>query len=172
MKFVYNSVSCDVELYLNDQDTVVRFYDKQKEQHEDEIINLVHVDPGHGYLCLKYKGKDAALLSGFLDESFFNTDDIVHAAINFIEYVLPDTKNCYVPYHISRIKKRALLNTMANINSSRNYCAKGYDSLIVRLQPASRSTCWLKSFIEVTAGLFQQRRIDTNYREYHKHQKF
>ncbi|MFE5321866.1 hypothetical protein ACFQ88_24530 [Paenibacillus sp. NPDC056579] len=105
MKFVYDTISCDVELYFNDHDTVVRFYDKQREQHEDEIINLVHVDPGHGYFCLKYKGKDAALLSGFLDESFFNSDEIVQAAINFIENVLPDTKNRYVPYHISRIRK-------------------------------------------------------------------
>lgn len=105
MKFIYNSISCDVELYLNDQDTVVRFYDKNSEQHEDEIINLVHVDPGHGYLCLKYKGKDAALLSGLLDEGFFNTDEIVQAAINFIENISPDAKNRYVPHHISRIKK-------------------------------------------------------------------
>lgn len=109
MKFIFSNVSCDVDLYLNDQDTVVRFYNKRREQDEDEIINLVHVDPGYGYLCLKYKGKDAALLSGLLDESFFNTDDIIQAAINFIEDVSPDAKNRYVPYHITRIKKTSFV---------------------------------------------------------------
>ncbi|WNR42929.1 hypothetical protein [Paenibacillus roseipurpureus] len=109
MKFIYKCVSCDVELFLNDRNTVVRFYDKKSEQHEDEIINLVHVHPGHGYLCLKYKGKDTALLSGFLDESFFKNDEIVQAAIDFIENILPDVKNRYVPYHISLIKKTSFV---------------------------------------------------------------
>jgi len=49
-------------------------------------------------------------------KAIFNYDEIVQAAINFIENVLPDTKNRYVPYHISHIKKRVFLNTMANIN--------------------------------------------------------
>ncbi|TYP67369.1 hypothetical protein [Paenibacillus methanolicus] len=105
MKFIYNSVSCDAEHYFKDQDIVVRFYDEKREQHENHIVNLVLVDPGYGYLCLKYKGKDSALLSGVLDEGFFNTDEIVEAAIDFIKTLSPDVKNRYVPYHISRVKK-------------------------------------------------------------------
>ncbi len=79
MKFSHNKLSCDTEIYYKDKDIIVRFFDSSKEQEEDDII-----DPGYGYLCLKYKG-DAALLSGFLDEDVFSSDDYIDAAISFIE---------------------------------------------------------------------------------------
>ncbi|KAF6563759.1 hypothetical protein G9G63_13600 [Paenibacillus sp. EKM202P] len=79
MKFSYKNFSCDTEIYYKDKDIIVRFFDSSKEQEEDDII-----DPGYGYLCLKYKG-DAALLSGFLDEDVFSSDDYIDAAISFIE---------------------------------------------------------------------------------------
>lgn len=104
MKFIFNHYSCDVEIFNKDEDIVVRFYDKSKEHNEDEIINLVIVDPGYGYLCLKIKG-DAALLSGFLDERFFLSDEMVEAAIDFIEGFSPHAKNRYMPYHIARFKQ-------------------------------------------------------------------
>lgn len=104
MKFIFNSFSCDVEIFNKDENIVVRFYDKSKEQNEDEIINLVLVDPGYGYLCLKIKG-ESALLSGFLNESVFISDEMVEAAISFIEVLSPRTKNSYMPYHIARIKQ-------------------------------------------------------------------
>ncbi|WP_272039133.1 hypothetical protein [Paenibacillus sp. JJ-100] len=104
MKFNYKHFSCDAEVYTKDQDLIVRFFDSAKEQKEDEIINLVFVDPGYGYLCVKYKG-DAALISGFLDENIFVSDDLVDAAIEFIEELSPQVKHCYAPYHISRFKQ-------------------------------------------------------------------
>ncbi|KPV58662.1 hypothetical protein QJ48_14865 [Paenibacillus sp. A3] len=105
MKFTFNNFTCDVEIFNKDKDdVVVRFSDKTKEQNEEEIIDLVIVDPGYGYLCLKIKG-EGALLSGFLDEGIFVTDDMVEAAINYIEDLLPHAKNRYMPYHVARFKK-------------------------------------------------------------------
>lgn len=105
MKFTFENFSCDVDIFYRDQDIVARFYDSSKEQNKDEIINLVLVDPGYGYLHLKLKGDDAALLSGFLDESVFLTDDMVEAAINYIEGLSPHSKNRYIPNHVARIKQ-------------------------------------------------------------------
>lgn len=104
MKFKYGTFSCDVDIFNSKKDILVRFYDRSKEQNEDEIINLVIVDPGYGYLLIKYKG-DSALLSGFLDESVFSSDEIVEAAINYLENLSPNSRNIYMPYHIERFKK-------------------------------------------------------------------
>jgi len=108
MKFSYKKFSCDTEIYHKDNDIIVRFFDSSKEQEETEIINLVIVDPGYGYLCLKYKG-DAALLSGFLDEDVFSSDDLIDAAISFIENINPTSKNIYTPYHIKRFKQTSFI---------------------------------------------------------------
>ncbi|MBU7318898.1 hypothetical protein [Paenibacillus oleatilyticus] len=105
MKFIFNNFTSDVEIFNKDNDDfVVRFYDKAKEQNEDEIINLVIVDPGYGYISLKIKG-EGALLSGFLDEDIFITEEMVDAAINYIEDLIPHAKNRYMPYHVVRFKK-------------------------------------------------------------------
>ncbi|WP_143152504.1 hypothetical protein [Clostridium cavendishii] len=81
----------------------MRFYDSTNEQNEDEITNLVIVDPGYGYLLLKSKG-DAALLSGFLDEAVFSSDELVDAAINFLESLSSVSVDVYTPYHVDRVK--------------------------------------------------------------------
>ncbi|AUO07881.1 hypothetical protein [Paenibacillus polymyxa] len=108
MKFSYKNFSCDTEIYYKDKDIIVRFFDSSKEQEEDDIINLVIVDPGYGYLCLKYKG-DAALLSGFLDEDIFSSDDHIDAAISFIEILSPNSKYIYTPYHITLFKQTSFI---------------------------------------------------------------
>ncbi|MDP1509221.1 hypothetical protein L8C07_01740 [Paenibacillus sp. CMAA1739] len=108
MKFSHKKFSCDTEIYYKDKDIIVRFFDSSKEQEEDDIINLVIVDPGYGYLCLKYKG-DAALLSGFLDEDVFSSDDYIDAAISFIEVLSPNSKYVYTPYHIRLFKQTSFI---------------------------------------------------------------
>ena len=82
MKFEYQSFSCDVDLFYRNNDIIVRFYDSYQEQSEEEIRDLVIVSPGYGYLLFKAKG-EVGLLSGFLDESIFFSDDLVEAAIDF-----------------------------------------------------------------------------------------
>lgn len=108
MKFIFEGFSCDVEIFYKGQDILLRFYDSAKEQKEDEIINLVIVDPGFGYLYLKSKG-ESALLSGFLDESIFVSDEIVEAAINYLENLSPRTINSYIPNHVARIKRTSFV---------------------------------------------------------------
>lgn len=109
MKFIYENFACDVDTFFYNQDILVRFYDGSKEQEEGEIINLVCVDPGYGYLLIKNKGESSALLSGFLDEEVFSTDEIVDAAMSFTENLSPDSKNKYMPYHIERFKKTSFV---------------------------------------------------------------
>jgi hypothetical protein len=104
MKFEYKNFSCDVDLFRNGDDLLVKFFDASKEQKEEEIHDLVFVDPGFGYLFLKYKG-DGGLLGGFLDEDVFSTDELVNAAINFLESLSPMSNICYVPHHVERIKR-------------------------------------------------------------------
>lgn len=104
MKFEYKSFSCDVDIYHKNNDIVVRFYDSSKEQEEHQIVNLVIVDPGYGYLLLKFKG-DSGLLSGYLNEDAFSSNDIVNAAINFIENLSPLSINAYIPHHVTIVKE-------------------------------------------------------------------
>ena len=108
MKFSYKNFSCDIEIYYKENDIIIRFYDSSKEQEEADIVNLVIVDPGYGYLCLKYKG-DTALLSGFLNEDVFSTDDYIDAVISLIEDISPTNKNIYTPYHITRFKQTSYI---------------------------------------------------------------
>ncbi len=103
MKFEHGDFSCDVDIFQHDNDIVVRFFDQSKEYKTEEIINLVLVDSGFGYLMLKFKGDDG-LLSGFLDERVFATEEAVYAAIEFIENLSPLSENAYIPFHINRIK--------------------------------------------------------------------
>ncbi|MFS0870313.1 hypothetical protein [Paenibacillus xylanilyticus] len=104
MRFEYQNFSCDVDVFRRELDIVVRFYDGSREPAEEEIVNLVIADPGYGYLMLKFKG-DAALLSGFLDESVFASDEMVEAAIDFIEHLSPYSQSVYMPYHVARFRQ-------------------------------------------------------------------
>ncbi|MEW4370726.1 hypothetical protein [Paenibacillus kandeliae] len=104
MKFQFEQFSCDVDVFYKEQDVLLRFYDVSKEQSESEIMNLVIVDPGYGYLCIKFKG-DSALLSGYLDDKIFHSDEIVEALLHYIEDLFPHTRNMYMPYHIKRVRE-------------------------------------------------------------------
>jgi hypothetical protein len=102
MKFQHEGFCCDVELYANGDDCVVRFFDRATEHVADQIHDLVTVDPGFGMICLKFKGQDG-LLSGFLDESVFSEAAVV-SAIDFVERLSPRSTAAYIPHHVRRFK--------------------------------------------------------------------
>ena len=103
MKFQFQDASCDVDVFRHEHDLVVRFYDQTKEHSADELCNLVIVDPGYGYISMKYKGTNA-LLSGFLDAQFFDSDDMMNAAIEFVESLSPLSADAYIPHHVRRFR--------------------------------------------------------------------
>ena len=103
MQFQHEGFSCEVDIFTSDAGLVARFYDKAREHQERDIINLVVADPGYGYLCLKRQG-EAGLLSGFLSEQVFASDDCISQAIEFVESLAPWTKSAYVPHHVDRIR--------------------------------------------------------------------
>lgn len=103
MKFIYKDFSCAVDIFSKEKDILIRFYDASREPDERDIFNLVIVDSGFGYLLLKYKG-DSGLLSGYLDEHIFLSDEMVDAAIDFIESLSPFSSSAYIPHHIDRVK--------------------------------------------------------------------
>lgn len=102
-RFIYKDFSCEVDTFKNGKDVILRFYDASREQKEEEIQDYVVVDSGYGFLCLKYKG-DSALLSGYLCKSVFCTDEMIDAAIEFLENISPESKNLYMPYHIECVE--------------------------------------------------------------------
>ena len=104
MKFNHNGFSCDVDVYTNQHNLVVKFYDISKEHKEEQICNLVIVDPGYGYINLKLIGKDAGLLSGFLNEEIFSTNQMTEAAIDFVQNLSPHSKGAFIPYHVCKVK--------------------------------------------------------------------
>ena len=103
MKFTTKEFSCDIEKYqLDAQSFIIKFFDKTKEHSEEQICDFVLVDPGFGYICLKYKGENA-LMSGFLDENVFS-DEMIYAAIDFVESLSPESAYAYIPYNIKKVK--------------------------------------------------------------------
>ena len=102
MKFQHENFSCDVDIFTSGDDLLVRFYDSSTEQNEEQIGQLVFVEPGYGVICLKFKGQDG-LLSGFLDESVFS-EAAVESAIDFVEKLSPRSNEAYIPYHVRRFK--------------------------------------------------------------------
>ncbi len=99
--FTFQHFSCHADVYTAGKDLVVRFYDASKEQTEAQIVNCVIVDPGYGYISLKFKGEDA-LLSGYLDERVF-TDEMIHVAIDFVEQLSPHSSAAYIPHHVRKV---------------------------------------------------------------------
>ncbi|MCL1993457.1 MAG: hypothetical protein FWG66_10990 [Spirochaetes bacterium] len=102
MKFNFGRFSCDVEVFENGKDTVLRFFDKSKEQNEAEITNLVIVDSGYGFLCLRVKGR-YGLLSGFLDKAVFSSVEMAEAAVDFAEKLFPEIEPVY--HHVDCVKQ-------------------------------------------------------------------
>lgn len=104
MKFTFGAFSCDVDVFRCDRDIVARFYDKKKEHECHQIVNYVRVEPGYGFLCLKFKSGDSALLSGFLLEDVFSSDEMIGCAIDYVEQLSPLSSGAYIPHHVDRIR--------------------------------------------------------------------
>jgi len=103
MVFRHKTFSCYAEKYALDSNSfIIKFFDLKKEHDAADIKDYVLVDPGYGYLCLKYKGEDA-LLSGFLEETIFNSEEIIAAAIDFVESLSPISSNAYIPHNIMKV---------------------------------------------------------------------
>ncbi len=103
MRFVSGDQSCDTEVFKNEKDIVVRFYNKAAEPEESDIIDFVEVDTGFGYLALKFKGEEA-LLSGFLDENFFKSQTSIESAIDFVKNLNQMAWEAYIPYRICMVR--------------------------------------------------------------------
>ena len=108
MKFKFEHFVCNLDIFKRDHDLLVRFYDSSKEQEEIDIVNLIIVEPGYGYICLKLKGDDS-LLSGFLDEDIFSNPEMVEAAICFLESLSPLSSSAYIPYQIDLISRKSFI---------------------------------------------------------------
>ena len=96
--FQHENFTCDVDVFCRGDDLVVRFYHKSNEQEDEEIHDLVVVDPGLGFICLKFKG-DEGLLSGCLDHVVFS-EAAVLKAIDFVQALSPRSANAYIPYRV------------------------------------------------------------------------
>lgn len=102
MKFTYKDFSCDVDIFYSGDDILLRFYDSSKEQTEKQIHDLVIVDSGYGFLCLKVKG-GFGLLSGYLDRAVFSDSEVVDAALEFLESLSPKCRGGCIPNHVDLV---------------------------------------------------------------------
>jgi hypothetical protein len=102
MKFKYQDKECDVEVFSNEDGIVVKFYSATIEPKEDRILDYVYVDAGYGYIHLKRKGEDG-IMSALLKKEFFNNSSIVDYTIDFVERLLPNMDDAYIPYNLERV---------------------------------------------------------------------
>lgn len=97
---------------------MVRFYARNKEQKGETIGNYVYVNPSYGYISIKDKTvkisnytqegvlesqhqESGGLISGFLDERVFTSEEMVKAAVYFLIDLIGD--NGYY-YNLSLVK--------------------------------------------------------------------
>ena len=107
MKFVFNvkgydRKECDVEVFKNEHGIAVKFFNKNDEPNDNEVINYVFVEAGYGYISLKRKSNDA-IISGYLRREFFSNESIISRAKDFVESLVPEMKDAYIPYNFERI---------------------------------------------------------------------
>lgn len=50
-RFIYKDFSCEVDIFKNGKDVILRFYEVSNEQKGEEIVNFVAVDPGYNDRC-------------------------------------------------------------------------------------------------------------------------
>ena len=96
--FKSGELACDAEVLGGNDTYIIRFYDHQAKRWPVPLSDLVIVPSDYGFLRLRRVGGDA-VLSGILDARYFSkamTEDI----LAFLEDILPDFRNMYLPYHI------------------------------------------------------------------------
>lgn len=102
MIFKYQEHKCDVEIYSNEEGIIVKFFNKEKEPKDNQIVDYVYVESGYGYINLKRKGEEG-VLSGFLKKDFFVNSRMVNLAIDFVIQQLPNMGEAYIPYNLERV---------------------------------------------------------------------
>lgn len=118
MKFNHGDFTCDVDIFNKDNDLTVRFYNAESEQNESQIVNYVYVNQGYGFITLKFKGVDG-LLSGFLHENIFSNEEVVNAAIEFVESLSALSQKAYIPHHVDIVKSIGFVEYNGEYHSSR-----------------------------------------------------
>ena len=103
-RFEYKSAACEVDIFRQGRNIILRFFDPSKEQTPEQMINLVIVNDSYGFLHLKYIGEHSAIIDGYLNESFFFEPRMVQAAIDLIFELFPEAESAYVPHHVSTVK--------------------------------------------------------------------
>ena len=109
MEFSHGDFACAADIYRDGNDIVVRFYNSEREHTAQQIVDHVAVDLGYGYICIKFKDEYGGLLSGVLDDRYFNSDTMVKAAIEFVENLSPLARTVYLPHHVVRFQSVAYI---------------------------------------------------------------
>lgn len=102
-KYAYENFTCEIKIFQNENEYIVKFYDKTKDVPSENMINCVFADQGYGYISLITKNDSSGLVSGFLDESVFNNEDMIENAVDFVTGMFWD-ENGFYPYHIELVK--------------------------------------------------------------------
>lgn len=103
MQFSCNNFLCDIEVYVKDNDYVFRLYDGKKEPKGHEMHNLVIVDSGYGFICVKVVDIDTWVISGYLNSHYFTAENMVDELLAKIEEYLPNLKNSCSYHHIELV---------------------------------------------------------------------
>ncbi|MCL2386818.1 MAG: hypothetical protein FWC89_04610 [Defluviitaleaceae bacterium] len=115
MKFTHGDFVCDVDMFRNKDDIVLRFYDATKEY---GISDYTCVDSGYGFLCLKIKDKDGmGIVSGYLNVDVFSNDNIILEAIEFLEKQSIANDYCN-PYRVECVKLGAFVDYTGETNTT------------------------------------------------------
>lgn len=95
-KYVFKDKSCDIKVFRSDDEVVVRFFNSEHEISLTEIGSPCFVQAGYGYMLFQIKGESTGLASGFIDDVFFDSEEMVYDAMDFIiEFC--EREDSYVP---------------------------------------------------------------------------
>lgn len=115
MKFNINKIEYDVEVFENNNSSILHFYKEELEPKESSNLTIAH--SGYGYIIVRRIDENQTILiSGYLNSNIFNKKMLKILLILCNKFViLIHQTNAFITILIL-LKKNLMTNTMENIN--------------------------------------------------------
>ncbi len=104
MKFKYKDFECEIDKYTKDKDIIIRLYNKDTEHPQKEIANFVSIASDYGFLSMRYKCKDSAVISGYLNKKVFSSVEMIDELLEYFEKLGGNSAESYILYKIDTIQ--------------------------------------------------------------------
>jgi len=106
MKFNINKIEYDVELFENNNSSILHFYKEELEPKDSSNLTIAH--SGYGYIIVRRIDENQTILiSGYLNSNIFNKKNVENI-IDFVQQVCQiNPSNQCVYHHIDFVEEKS-----------------------------------------------------------------